>query len=123
MDRLTALLTLLLSLFGCDVGASRFVHHDRVDGLDRLHAAVVFDGASARLDCIASLGGRCRFRIADAACDTRATGACASPLVVLVADGQSTRLDAADGVRACIDVPDDATPAACEVLGGTWSRR
>lgn len=118
MDRLTALITLLLALFGCDGGASRFVHRDRLDGSDRLHAAVVFDGASARLDCIASRAGRCRFRIADPACTTHAASGCAAPVDVLVAGGRSARIDTRASLRACIDIPGDATPAACETLGG-----
>ncbi|GAB2506644.1 hypothetical protein [Lysobacter humi (ex Lee et al. 2017)] len=123
MDRLTALIGLVLALFGCDGAASRFVHRDREGGIDRLHAAVVFDGATARLDCIASRAGRCRFRIADAGCAAPRIPACAAPVDVLVDGGGSLRVDAPASLRACIDVPGDATPAACETLGGTPSRK
>ena len=68
MDMLTALLQLLLALFGVDVGGSTFSHRGNVDGVDTLHSIATVESGIARFECLASASGRCYYTVFPAAC-------------------------------------------------------
>ena len=58
MNRLIAIFSFVLSLYGCDVGGSRFV-----DRSDTLYSKVVVQAGVARFECLRSSSGRCYYTV------------------------------------------------------------
>lgn len=63
MNKLIALCYFVLSLYGCDVGGSSFVHRSQVDGIDTVHIEGGAQPGSARVDCLRSASGRCYYTL------------------------------------------------------------
>ncbi|HET8818339.1 MAG TPA: hypothetical protein VFM73_02220 [Xanthomonadaceae bacterium] len=65
---LTALLQLLLALFGVDLGGATFSHRSTVDGVDTLYSIATVESGIARFECLASASGRCFYTVFPASC-------------------------------------------------------
>lgn len=76
MHRPTAVIALLLSLFGCDTATSSFEHRVVAGGRDVLHARAIARGGVARFDCLGSESGRCHFAVFDGTCEATPGIAC-----------------------------------------------
>ena len=80
MNKLIALCYFVLSLYGCDVGGSTYVHRIQVDGTDTLHSKVVVHPGIARFECVRSASGRCYYTVFPRDC-------------ALTAEASGTRID------------------------------
>lgn len=125
MDRLMALITFVLSLFGCDTGASTFVHRVRADGAELLHSRVTLEAGVARFDCLGA-GTRCRFAIDTGAClpaPAKAADCEASAVRFALAPGESRQITGVHAARVCVST-EDGTAGECARLGpGSGSGR
>lgn len=124
MNRLIAMCSFLLSLYGCDVGQSTFVHHVRVDGADILHSRVVAQAGNMRFECLGSASGQCHYTVEPNDCAVGASPG-ASPVDRCVmrpverfslTRGETRRVPGTDAGRVCVSA-DAAEPGpACEVM-------
>jgi hypothetical protein len=63
VNKLIALCYFVLSLYGCDVGGSTFVHRTQVGGTDTLYIERGAQPGVARFDCLRSASGRCYYTL------------------------------------------------------------
>lgn len=117
MTKLIALIYLVLSLYGCDVGGSTFVHRVQRDGVDTLHSRVVAQPGLARFECLRSASGQCHYIVLPRACAANAdaegqrAGNCQSapPERFAVADGDTRQIARLRRFRVCVSA--EGTPA------------
>lgn len=125
MNKLIALCSFALSLYGCDVGDSTFVHRTHTDGTDTLYSTVVAQPGVARFDCLRSASGQCYYTLFPRDCALPAARAsktgngstnCAAPVErFAVAQGNSRQIPGLPRFRPCVSA-EDATPRPdCEV--------
>lgn len=121
MNKLIGLFYLLLSLYGCDVGGSTFVHRVERDGVETLYSKVVAKPGLARFECVRSASGQCHYALLPRACaDTpeataRPTGDCRSSPAerFAVADGGSRQIPRLRRFRVCVSTQSVATDPDC----------
>lgn len=124
MNKLIALFYFVLSLYGCDIGSSTFVHQARSGGADTLHSKVVAQPTGARFECVRSASGRCHFTVFPRPCAgspdgaSRAPGECTPDPTgrFAVADGQSMKIPGLRDFRVCVGTGEDMPEPHCETL-------
>ena len=126
MNKLIALFYFVLSLYGCDVGGSTFVHRS-VGDTDVLYSSVPAQPGVARFVCLRSASGQCHYTLfprecATASGSTTASGhhrntRCPTEQVkrFAVAEGHSRRIAEAQRFRLCVGAADGKTGADCEM--------
>lgn len=123
MHRLLALLLALLPLFGLDASRSTFVHHQRSDGIDLLHARATLRAGVAWLDCIATATGACHWTLQPTRCaagDAAARpGRCGPGTLrhVSLAPDSRHRLAGVASLRVCVGRSAGLRDGACTTLG------
>lgn len=117
MTKLIALIYLVLSLYGCDVGGSTFVHRVQRDGVDTLHSRVVAQPGLARFECLRSASGQCHYTVLPRPCAASADAAgqrakcrSAPPQRFAIADGDSRQIARLRRFRVCVSA--EGAPAA-----------
>lgn len=127
MNKLIALCYFVLSLYGCDVGGSTFVHRTIVDGNDTLYSKVVAQPGVARFECVRSASGQCHYTLfardcAPAAGSTpgstgKRSDRCGSEPVerFAIATGGSRQIPALPRFHVCVSVEAGAPGPDCEV--------
>lgn len=114
MSKLTAVLSVSLSLSSCGFGSDVQIDRTRVDGIDRFHSRVTTRDGATTFECIDSASGRCHYTLYSAPCAEDA-GACGTVPQdrFAVSRGQHRRIDAQAGLHVCARA--DAAPmdAAC----------
>lgn len=120
MNKLIAIVSFALSLYGCDVGGNTSVQQRSVDGEAVLHSRVVARPGVARFECLRSASGHCHFTIHDRDCGG-ATGAasgeaCAGSAVerFALASGHSRRLVKFRDFDSCVSTGIDSRIRACD---------
>jgi hypothetical protein len=121
--KLMALLYFVLSLFGCDVGSSTFVHRIVVDGADMLYSKAYVESGVARFECLGSASGQCHYTLFPRECETAsaATGARAGNCLVepverfAVAKGDSRQIPDLPSFRLCVSADEGAPGPDCEM--------
>ena len=129
MNKLIALCYFLLSLYGCDVGDSTFVHRTRTDGAETLNATAVVEGGVARFDCLRSASGRCYYTVFPRDCAlagsaaTRRERCRPEPLDrFALAAGDSRRIAGLYRFRPCVSESDVAAAPDCDLPAPIASR-
>ena len=118
MSKLITLFYLLLSLYGCDVGGSTFVHRVQRDGVDTLHSRVIAQPGLARFECLRSASGQCHYTVLPRPCAATADAAgqravncrSAPPERFAIADGDSRQIARLRRFRVCVSA--EGAPAA-----------
>ncbi|MGH8076275.1 MAG: hypothetical protein ACREPE_02975 [Lysobacter sp.] len=110
MNKLIALFYFVLSLYGCDVGGTTFVHRTHVDGTDTLYSSVAAQPGAARFVCLRSASGQCYYTLFPRDCmatsaptDNR-IGRCRSAPIkrFAIAEGNSRKIADAQRFRPCV---------------------
>lgn len=126
MQKLIAIVSFALSLYGCDTGGSTYVHRSSADGSDVLHSKVVARPGVARFECLRSASGKCFYTLYPRGCDgATATGARpadeqATPCVprpverFALAKGESRQVTALSDFRMCVSTEADDDIPGCE---------
>ncbi len=130
MNRLIALCSFVLSLYGCEIGGQEAVQRTTVDGHDTLHSRVLARPGVTRFDCLRSASGACHYVVLPAACtghaahpgavdagDAMETADCsAAPAArrFTLRDGQTRREAGLRAFGVCVSTRRDAPVAACE---------
>lgn len=126
MNKLIAIVSFALSLYGCDVGGSTYVHRSSADGSDVLYSKVVAKPGIARFECLRSASGRCFYTLYPRGCDaapangTATAGEQAAPCVprpverFALAKGESRQVTALSDFRMCVSTEADDDIPGCE---------
>ena len=124
MNKLIALIYFALSLYGCDVGGSTYVHRTRVNGADALYSKATVQAGVARFECLRSVSGRCYYTVLPRDCahapgSTHARNVRCRPEPIerfaLAAD-DSRQIPGLQGFRLCVGThAASAGPGACEM--------
>ncbi len=125
MNKLIAILSFALSLYGCDIGGNTTIHRSSADGSDVLYSKVVAKPGFARFECLTSASGHCYYTLYARNCaSTSTTGArnkqpdrgCPSRSVerFSLASGESRQIPALSRFRMCVSTEVDAAIAGCE---------
>ena len=134
MNKLIALCYFVLSLYGCDVGNSTFVHRARTDGADTLHARSVVEAGVARFECLRSASGRCYYTVfprdcaapsaaARASGNTRSDRCRAEPLDrFALAAGDSRQIAGLHRFRPCVSERDETPGPDCDLPASVAAR-
>ncbi|MDQ3206740.1 MAG: hypothetical protein M3Q40_09630 [Pseudomonadota bacterium] len=125
MNRLIAMCSFLLSLYGCDVGQSTFVHRTRMDGADILHSRVVAHAGHTRFECLRSASGQCHFTVLPGDCMSAAARATSPiercvmrpPERFSVAGGQARKVPGTVVGRVCVSVDTTTADPHCDATG------
>lgn len=123
MNKLIALCYFVLSLYGCDVGGSTFVHRAQTDGADTLHARAVVEGGVARFECLRSASGRCYYTVfpRDCASPPAPTGERLARCLAMpverfaVAEGDSRQVPGLRGIRPCVSAEEGPPGPDCQL--------
>lgn len=131
MNKFIALYYFLLSLFGCDIGGSTFVHRASIDGRDTLYSKVVAQPGVARFECLRSASGQCHYTVFPGTCSSapipapgpatrstsRRSGRCPSGPVerFAIANGDSRRIAALPRFRVCVSADSGTRGPDCEL--------
>ncbi|MBW3550286.1 MAG: hypothetical protein KY442_05500 [Proteobacteria bacterium] len=130
MNKLTALCSFVLSLYGCDVGGSTYVTRTHVDGTDTLHSRTVVRAGVARFECLRSASGQCHYTVlpdacapAPAAAGARSDHCTDQPLERFVlADGDSRQITGLPDFRLCVSADADTPRPDCQVAEALAAR-
>ena len=120
MTKLLSLCYFLLSLYGCDVAGSTWVHHTSSNGNDILHSKVVAQPGVARFECLRSASGQCHYTLFPRTCAATAarvpdSGCPSEPIAHFsIANGDSRLLPGLRRFRLCVSARDKASGAGCE---------
>lgn len=126
MNKLIAIVSFALSLYGCDVGGSTFVHRSSADGSDVLYSKVVAKPGLARFECLRSASGQCFYTLYSRDCATAPApdgdpkqppvAACIPRPVqrFALASGQSRQVPALSAFRMCVSTEPEAAIPGCE---------
>lgn len=132
MNRLIALCSFVLSLYGCELGGQEAVQRTTIDGRDTLHSRILARPGVTRFDCVSSASGACHYVVLPAACMRHAARAgavdagdagamdavdCASATAArrfTLRDGQTRREAGLRAFGVCVSARRDAPVAACE---------
>ncbi len=126
MNKLIAILSFALSLYGCDIGGNTTIHRSSADGSDVLYSKVVAKPGYARFECLTSASGQCFYTLYPRGCATAPTAAarptetpharCATTPVerFALASGQSRQIPALSAFRMCVSTDADAAIPGCE---------
>ncbi len=131
MNKLIALCSFALSLYGCDVGDSTFVHRVTGYGADTLYSTVTAQSGVARFDCLSSASGQCYYTLFPRDCAAprahasagKRSAYCAAPVErFVVAQGDSRQVPGLPRFRPCVSAqaatprPDCAVPTPVAAL-------
>lgn len=105
MNRLIALCSFVLSLYGCDVGGQEAVQRTTVDGRDTLHSRVLARPGVARFECLRSASGACHYVVLPAAADARR---------FTLREGETRPLQGLHAFGVCVSTQADGPSAGCE---------
>lgn len=109
--KLMALLAFALSLFGVDIGGSRFVTRTVVDGAEVLYSRATSEAGSARFECVRSASGQCHYTVYPRACGA---DDCEPLKRFTLADGDSRQVPGLHRFQLCVST-DGGTPGPdCE---------
>lgn len=126
MNKLIALFYFVLSLYGCDVGGSTFVHRT-VGGTDVLYSSVTTQPGVARFVCLRSTSGQCHYTLFPRDCAStspsttqarsRHMAGCPNDQVqrFAVAEGRSRRIPELQHFRLCVGSADGKPGTDCEM--------
>lgn len=126
MNKLIALFYFVLSLYGCDVGGSTFVHRS-VGGTDVLYSSVPAQPGVARFVCLRSDSGQCHYTLFPRACASTPASASTSGIDRIarcpadqvqrfaVAEGRSRRIPELQRFRLCVGAADGEPGTDCEM--------
>ncbi len=143
MDKLIALCCFVLSLFGCEVGGSSFVHRTSADGRDVIHAKAHVQAGVARFECLDSESGQCHYAVYPRECSSHraplaaaaaAGGAVAGPVGgcdaaplqrFAIATGDSRQITGLRDFILCVSADGGVRGRDCEAVepGGRALRR
>lgn len=123
MNKLIAICYFVLTLYGCDVGGSTFVHRTSVDGIDTLYSEVVAQPGVAHFACLGSASGRCYYTVFPRDCASlpgatvKRRGSCLAEPVerFALAKGSSRRIADLPNFRLCVSSKDGNPGPDCEV--------
>lgn len=122
MNKLIAIVSFALSLYGCDFGGNTYVHRSRAaDGSDVLHSRVVARPGLARFECVGSASGECHYTLYAPDCTPASAGAAPDPAACLahpvqrfaLARGESRQVAAPSRFRMCVGTAARAEIAGC----------
>lgn len=122
MNKLIALFYFVLSLYGCDVGGSTFVHRT-FGGTDTVYSSVSAQPGALRFVCLSSASGQCHYSLFPRDCESMpdVTGErlarCQSRPVkrFAIAEGGSRQIADAERFRPCVSTADGTVGPDCEV--------
>lgn len=126
MHKLIAIVSFALSLYGCDIGGSTYVHRSSADGSDVLYSKVVARPGLARFECLRSASGQCHYTLYPRGCATPSAPAegakpqqeapCIPRPVerFALASGQSRQVPALSAFRMCVSTEPEAEIPGCE---------
>lgn len=122
MNKLIALFYFVLSLYGCDIGGSTFVHRTQAGGPDTLYSSVPTQPGVSRFVCLRSESGQCHYTVFPSDCAAAtATGArdadCSAQPVkrFVIAEGESRQVAALERFRLCVSADDGTLGSDCEL--------
>ena len=122
MNKLIALFYFVLSLFGCDIGGSTFVHLTQLGGPDTLYSSVPTQPGVSRFVCLRSASGQCYYTLFPSDCTaSMATGnhngSCkAQPIKrFVIAEGGSRQVAELERFRLCVSAEDGLPGPDCEL--------
>lgn len=126
MNKLIAIISFALSLYGCDVGGNTYVHRSSADGSDVLYSKVVARPGLSRFECLTSISGHCYYTLYARECST-APGSQPTPNGVpqsrcrphtvehfALASGEHRQIAALSRYRMCVSTEADAEIPDCE---------
>lgn len=127
MSKLIALCYFLLSLFGCNVGESTYVHRTSVDGSDVLYSKAQVEAGVARFQCLDSMSGQCHYTVYPRKCARASAGkvsACAAGDVkrFAIARGDSRQIAGLRDFRLCVTADGGAAGPDCEAADAVAAR-
>ena len=128
MTKLLSLCYFLLSLYGCDVAGSTYVHRDSSNGNDIMHSKVVAQPGVARFECLRSASGQCHYtlfprRCAPTAAGVPAAGCRSEPIAQFsIANGDSRLMPGLQRFRLCVSAEGGAPGADCDAAEPIASR-
>ena len=120
MTKLLTLCYFLLSLYGCDVAGSTWVHRASSNGSDILHSKVVAQPGVARFECLRSASGQCHYTLFPRTCAATAKRVpdsdCPSEPIAQfsIANGDSRLMPGLQRFRLCVSARDGAPGAGCD---------
>jgi hypothetical protein len=126
MNKLIAILSFALSLYGCDVGGNTTIHRSSADGSDVLYSKVVARPGLSRFECLTSASGHCYYTLYARECapapgsqpapggkpDRRCQPRAVERFVL--ASGESRQVAALSRYRMCVSTDADAAIPGCE---------
>lgn len=122
MNKLIALFYFVLSLYGCDIGGSTFVHRTQVGGPDTLYSSVPTQPGVARFVCLRSESGQCYYTLLPRDCTpasatgTRKARCKAQPIKrFVIAEGESRQVAELERFRLCVSAEDGSLGPDCEL--------
>jgi len=122
VNKLIALCYFVLSLFGCNVGDSSFVHRTNVDGRDVLYSKAHVQAGVARFECLDSTSGKCHYAVYPRECAPAPAGAesaCPAGSVrrFAIDRGDSRQIAGLRDFRLCVSANGGASGPDCEAAG------
>jgi len=120
MTKLLSLCYFLLSLYGCDVAGSTYVHRDSSNGTDILHSKVVAQPGVARFECLRSASGQCHYTLFPRRCAPAAAGEpvgeCPPEPIAhfSIANGDTRLMPGLQRFRLCVSASDGAPDPGCD---------
>lgn len=131
MNKLIAVISFVLSLYGCDVGGSTFVLRTGVDGgADVLYSKAQARAGIARFECLASSSGQCHYTVFPPRCAPATRPAdpgpdrCRSepPKRFALASGDSRQIPGVAPFGVCVSAGSASTGPDCHVPQAMASR-
>ena len=122
MNRLIAIFTFVLSLYGCDVGGSTFV-----DRTDSVYSKVVAQAGVARFECLRSSSGQCHYTVFPRECAAASWWAFVPGAVPVddcrreplerfaIAAGNSHQIPGLQRFRPCVSAQDTPPRPDCDL--------
>lgn len=120
MNKFIALCAFVLSLFGCNGGASTLVQRASADGSEVLHSRAQVQAGVARFECLRSASGQCHYTVLPRDCDPAgvARGCAAEPIErFALASGDSRQIAGLQAFRLCVSARADGPERDCGVPG------
>lgn len=115
MNRLIALLSFVLALFGVEVDGQRIDHTRRVDGVEILHSRTRVQHGTALFECMRSASGRCYYTVLPARCAARPSTPCRAPALerFVLETGDSRQFAGLQRFDVCVHTQASRSEAAC----------
>lgn len=129
MNRLIAIASFVLSLYGCDVGGSTFV-----DRTDSVYSKVVAHAGVARFECLRSSSGQCYYTVFPRDCASASWWALVPGAVSIdncrpeplerfaIAAGDSHQIPGLQRFRPCVSAQDAAPRPDCDLPAAIAAR-